>query len=48
MDPLNISVVDGEKEINKGRLGVDITAVITYKTHFVVNGQPVIVFLALG
>ena len=43
MGPLNISVVDGGGEIKQGRVGVYFTAVITYKTPFIVNGQPVTV-----
>ena len=48
MDPFNVIGVDREKEGEYGKGGVDVTAVITYKTPFVVNGKPVTVSLALG
>ena len=48
VDPFNISGVDGGKESEQGNVGVDVTAVITYKTPFLVNGKPVTVSLALG
>ena len=48
VDPFNISVVDGGKEIEQGKLGLDITSVITYKNPFVVNVQLVTVSLTLG
>ena len=48
VDQFNISRVDGRKESEQGKGGVDVTAVITYKTPFVVNGKPVTVSLALG
>ena len=47
VDPFNISGVEGVKKIEQGKLGVDVTSVITYKTPFVVNGKPVTVSLAL-
>ena len=48
LDPFNISGLDGGKESEQRKGGVDVTAVITYKTPFVVNGLPVILSLALG
>ena len=48
VDPFNISGVDRGKESETGKLGINITTVITYKTPFVVNGQLVTVYLALG
>ena len=48
MDPFNISGVDGGKESEHGKGGVDVTTVITYKNPFVVNGKLVTVSLALG
>ena len=48
VDPFNISGVDGGTESEQGKGGVDVAAVITYKTPFMVNRQPVIVSLALG
>ena len=48
VDTLNISGVDVEKESEQVKSGVDISAVITYKTPFVVNGKPVTVSLAIG
>ena len=47
VDPSNISVVGRGKEIKQGKLGVDVTAVITYKTSSMVNEQLVTVSLAL-
>ena len=44
----SISVVDGGKESEQGKGGVDVTTVIAYKTPFVVNGKPVTLSLALG
>ena len=48
MDPFNISVVSGGKEIEQLKLGVDVNAVINYKNNFVVNRKLVTVSLALG
>ena len=48
VNPLKISDIDGGNETKQVKLGVDVTAVITYKTNFVVNGQPVKVYFALG
>ena len=48
LGPFNIYELNGAKEIEQGKGGVDVTAVITYKTPFVVNLQQVIVSLALG
>ena len=48
VDPFNIILVVGVKESEQGKLGVGVTTVSTYKTPFVVNGQPVTVSLALG
>ena len=48
VDPFNISGVDGGKGSEQGKGRVDDTAVITYKTPFLVNGKPVTVSLALG
>ena len=47
MDPFNISGEDEGKESEQGKVGLDVTAVITYQTPFVVNGQPVTAPLAL-
>ena len=47
-DTFNIIGVDGGKESEQVKLGVDVTAVIAYKTPFVVNGKPVKVSLSLG
>ena len=44
----NISVVNGGKEGEEVKVAVDATVVIIYKNPFMVNGQPVIVSLALG
>ena len=48
MDPFDISGVDVGKKIEQVKLGVYVTAVITYKTTLVVNGKPMTVSLALG
>ena len=48
VDPFNISGVDVGKESEQRKGEVDVTAVITYKTPFVVKGKPVTVSLALG
>ena len=48
VDPINISRVDGGKESEQGKGGVDVTTVITYKNPFVVNRKPVTASLALG
>ena len=48
VDPFNISRVDGGKESEQGKGGVNVTAVITYKTPFVVNKKPVTFSRALG
>ena len=48
VDTFNIIGVDGGKEGEQRKGGVDVTAVITYKNPFVVNGKPVTVSLALG
>ena len=48
VDPFNISGVDGGKESEQEKRSVYVTAVITYKTTFVVNEKPVTVSLALG
>ena len=47
VDPLNISGVERVKEIEQGKGGVDVTTVITLKTHVVVNGKPVTVSVTL-
>ena len=47
VDTFNISGVDRGKEGDHGKVGVDVTTVITYKTPFVVNGKLVTVSLAL-
>ena len=44
----NISGVDRGKESEQGKRGAEVSSVITYKTTFVVNGQPVKVSLVLG
>ena len=48
VDPFNIHGVDVGKEIEKGKGGVNVTAVITYKNTFVVSRKPVTVSLDLG
>ena len=47
VDLFNISGVDGVKESEQVKVGVDITALITYKNPFVLNGKPVTFSLAL-
>ena len=47
-DTLNISEEDRGKQSEQGTGRVDVTAVITYKTLFVVNLKPVTVSLYLG
>ena len=39
LDPFSISGVDRGTESEQGKVGVYVTAVITYKTSFVVNGN---------
>ena len=46
-DPSNMSGVYGGKYSEQGKGGVDVTAVINYRTPFLENGQPVTVSLAL-
>ena len=46
--PFNISGLDIGKESKQGKVGVELTAVITYKMTFVVNGKLVAVSLDLG
>ena len=48
MYPFNIIGVEGGKESEQGKGGVDVTAVITYKNTFVVNRKMVTVSLARG
>ena len=48
VDPFNIIGLYGGKESEQGKGGVGVTAIITYKIPFVVNGKPVTVSLALG
>ena len=48
VDLFNISGVDGGKESEDGKGGVDVTSVITYKKPLVVNGKPVTVYFYLG
>ena len=48
MDPFDISGVDVGKKIEQVKLGVYVTAVITYKTLVVVNRKPVKVSLDIG
>ena len=48
METFSISGVGGGKEGEEDRGGIDVTAVITYNTPFVVNGQQVTVSFALG
>ena len=48
VDPLNTSGVNRGKESEQTKGGVDVTAVITYKTPFVVDRKRVTVSLALG
>ena len=47
-DPFNISGVEIVKYSEQGKGGVDITAVITYKNTFLVDGKSVTFYLALG
>ena len=47
VDSFNISRVDEGKESEQGKVGLDVTAVITYQNTFVVNGQPMTAPLAL-
>ena len=37
MDPFNISGIDGGKESEQRKVGLDVTAIITYKNTLVVN-----------
>ena len=48
VDPFNIGGINGGKEREQGKGGVDVTEVITYKNPLVVNGKPATVLLALG
>ena len=48
MDPFNISGIDGRREFEQRKGGLEVTAVITYKTSFVVNVKLVTVSLTLG
>ena len=48
MDPFKKSVLDGGKYSEYRKVGLDFTAVISYKNSLVVNGKPVTVSLALG
>ena len=48
VDPFNASGVDGGKESEQGKGGVDVTTLITYKNLFVVNVKPMTVSLDLG
>ena len=48
VDPFNISGLYGGKESKQVKVEVDVTALITYKNPFVVNGKPGTVSLALG
>ena len=45
--PSNITGVDGGKESEQVKGGVDVTSAITYKNPFVINGQPLKFSLAL-
>ena len=47
MDSFKISVVDGVKESEQGKLGVYVTSLITYKSPILVNRKLVIVPIAL-
>ena len=47
MDPLSISGVDRRKD-EKEKKGVVVTAVITYKTPFMVHGKLAAISLDLG
>ena len=44
----NISGVEGGKESEQVKLGINVIVIIIYKHPFVVNGQPVTVSLAQG
>ena len=48
VDPFNISRLSEEKDSEKGKVGIDVTSVINYKTNFVVNRKPVTVYLTIG
>ena len=47
MDPFNISGVDIIKDGEQGKGGIYVTSVITYKTPFTLNTQPVTVYASL-
>ena len=47
MDIFNISGLDGGKESEQGKVGVDVTALFTFKTPFMVNGKLMTVYIAL-
>lgn len=47
VDPFNTSGVDRLKYHEQGKVGVDVTSVITYKNPLMVNSQPMMVYLAL-
>ena len=48
MYPFNVSILDGGKESEQGKGGVDVNVVINYTNNFAVNGQLVTVYLNLG
>ena len=48
VDSLNIILVDEGNENEEVKVGIDVTVVITYKTHFVVNRQTATFSLDLG
>ena len=48
VDTFNIGRVDSGKENDKGKGGWYVTAIIAYKTTFVVNEKPITVSLTLG
>ena len=48
VDTSNISGVEGGKEIKQGKVGVEVTAVTTYTTLFMVNRKLVRISTTLG
>ena len=48
VDSFNINGVDGGKEKKQGKLGVDVTTLITYKNTSAINGQLLTFSLTLG
>ena len=48
VDTLNMSGVEGGRESEQVKLGLDVISAITYKSNFVVNAYPVTLLLDLG